>query len=95
MSEIDIILAKAKFGMAHKCTKPEVNNEGYIRLAKARHPLFPIEDAVANTIEFGKDITTIVITGPNTGGKTVTLKTVGLMHIDGASGSANSCTRWF
>lgn len=78
LSEIDIILAKSKYGIAHKCTKPEVNNEGYIRLAKARHPLLPIEQAVANTIEFGKDITTIVITGPNTGGKTVTLKTVGL-----------------
>ena len=39
LSEIDVILAKAKFGMAHKCTKPEVNNKGYIRLTKARHPL--------------------------------------------------------
>ena len=41
LSEIDVILAKAKFGKANKCTKPEVNNEGYIRLAKARHPLVP------------------------------------------------------
>ena len=39
LSEIDVILAKAKFGTVNKCTKPEVNNEGYIRLAKARHPL--------------------------------------------------------
>lgn len=86
LAEIDIILAKAKFGIAHKCTKPEVNNEGYIRLAKARHPLLPIETAVANTIEFGKDITTIVITGPNTGGKTVTLKTVGLCTLMAQAG---------
>ena len=43
LSEIDIILAKSKYGIAHKCTKPEVNDEGYIRLAKARHPLLPIE----------------------------------------------------
>ncbi|WP_342510869.1 endonuclease MutS2 [Sporosarcina sp. FSL K6-1522] len=86
LAEIDVILAKAKFGMAHKCTKPEVNNEGYIRLAKARHPLLPIEEAVANTIEFGKEITTIVITGPNTGGKTVTLKTVGLCTLMAQSG---------
>ncbi|MFJ7934949.1 endonuclease MutS2 [Sporosarcina sp. NPDC096371] len=86
LAEIDIILAKAKFGMAHKCTKPEVNNDGYIRLAKARHPLLPIETAVANTIEFGKDITTIVITGPNTGGKTVTLKTVGLCTLMAQAG---------
>ncbi len=86
LSEIDIILAKAKFGIAHKCTKPTVNNEGYIRLAKARHPLIPIEQAVANTIEFGKEITTIVITGPNTGGKTVTLKTVGLCTLMAQAG---------
>src|SRR5699024_9299968 len=45
LSEIDIILAKAKYGTAHKCTKPEVNNEGYIRLAKARHPLLSIDEA--------------------------------------------------
>ncbi|WOV88657.1 endonuclease MutS2 [Sporosarcina oncorhynchi] len=86
LSEIDIILAKAKYGTAHKCTKPEVNNEGYIRLAKARHPLLSIDEAVANTIEFGKDITTIVITGPNTGGKTVTLKTVGLCTLMAQAG---------
>ena len=86
LSEIDVILAKAKFGIAHKCTKPEVNNKGYIRLTKARHPLLSIEEAVANTIEFGKDITTIVITGPNTGGKTVTLKTVGLCTLMAQAG---------
>lgn len=86
LSEIDVILAKAKFGIAQKCTKPEVNNKGYIRLAKARHPLLPIEEAVANTIEFGNDITTIVITGPNTGGKTVTLKTVGLCTLMAQAG---------
>ncbi len=86
LSEIDVILAKAKFGKANKCSKPEVNNTGYIRLVKARHPLIPIEEAVANTIEFGQDITTIVITGPNTGGKTVTLKTVGLCTLMAQAG---------
>lgn len=78
LSEIDVILAKAKYGTDNRYTKPEVNNQGYIRLAQARHPLLPAEEAVANNIEFGNEITTIVITGPNTGGKTVTLKTVGL-----------------
>ena len=78
LGEIDVILAKAKYGQAQKCTMPSVNNEGYIRLVQARHPLIPMEEAVPNTIEFGRDITAIVITGPNTGGKTVTLKTVGL-----------------
>lgn len=86
LAEIDVILAKAKYGTANKCTKPEVNGEGYIRLTKARHPLLPAEEAVANTIEFGKDITTIVITGPNTGGKTVTLKTVGLCTLMAQAG---------
>ncbi|MEK4627723.1 MAG: endonuclease MutS2 [Solibacillus sp.] len=78
LGEIDVILAKGKYGQANKCTMPKMNNEGFTRLVRARHPLLPIEEAVANTIEFGRDITAIVITGPNTGGKTVTLKTVGL-----------------
>ncbi|MER2170934.1 MAG: endonuclease MutS2 [Psychrobacillus psychrodurans] len=86
LGEVDVILAKAKYGQAQKCTMPVINNEGYIRLVKARHPLIPIETAVPNTIEFGKDITTIVITGPNTGGKTVTLKTVGLCTLMAQSG---------
>lgn len=86
LAEADAIFAKAKYGTAHKYTKPAVNNEGYIRLSQARHPLLPIDDAVANTIEFGKDVTTIVITGPNTGGKTVTLKTVGLCTLMAQSG---------
>lgn len=86
LAEIDVILAKAKYGTANKCTKPSVNANGYMRLAKARHPLLPIEDAVANTIEFGADITSIVITGPNTGGKTVTLKTVGLCTLMAQAG---------
>ncbi|SER89341.1 endonuclease MutS2 [Psychrobacillus sp. OK032] len=86
LGEIDVILAKAKYGQAEKCTMPIINNDGYIRLVKARHPLIPIETAVPNTIEFGKDITAIVITGPNTGGKTVTLKTVGLCTLMAQSG---------
>ena len=86
LAEVDVILAKAKYGTLNKCTKPAVNADGYMRLAKARHPLLPIDEAVANTIEFGKDITSIVITGPNTGGKTVTLKTVGLCTLMAQAG---------
>lgn len=86
LGEIDVILAKAKYGQAHKCTKPTVNDNSIIRLVKARHPLLNIEEAVANTIEFGDDITAIVITGPNTGGKTVTLKTVGLCTLMAQAG---------
>ncbi|KZE39953.1 recombination and DNA strand exchange inhibitor protein [Bhargavaea cecembensis] len=78
LGDMDAVLAKAKYGMTQKATVPKVNEEGYIRLVKGRHPLLPREEAVPNTIEFGRDTTAIVITGPNTGGKTVTLKTVGL-----------------
>ncbi|MEO4052024.1 endonuclease MutS2 [Solibacillus sp. CAU 1738] len=86
LGEIDVILAKGKYGQANKCTKPTMNKEGFTRLVRARHPLLSIEEAVPNTIEFGRDITAIVITGPNTGGKTVTLKTVGLCTIMAQSG---------
>lgn len=86
LGEIDVILAKGKYGQANKCTKPKMNKDGYIRLVRARHPLLPIETAVANDIEFGKDITAIVITGPNTGGKTVALKTVGLCTLMAQAG---------
>ncbi|MEB2300860.1 endonuclease MutS2 [Lysinibacillus xylanilyticus] len=86
LGEIDVILAKGKYGQANKCTMPKMNNDGYIRLVRARHPLLPIETAIANDIEFGKDITAIVITGPNTGGKTVTLKTVGLCTLMAQAG---------
>lgn len=86
LGEIDVILAKGKYGQANKCTMPKVNKDGYIRLVRARHPLLPIETAVPNTIEFGRDITAIVITGPNTGGKTVTLKTVGLCTLMAQAG---------
>lgn len=86
LGEIDVILAKGKYGQANKCTMPKINADGYIRLVRARHPLLSIEEAVANTIEFGRDVTAIVITGPNTGGKTVTLKTVGLCTLMAQSG---------
>ncbi|PSL35198.1 DNA mismatch repair protein MutS2 [Planomicrobium soli] len=86
LGEIDLILAKAKYGAANNCSKPQMNAEGYINLRKARHPLISIDEVVANDIEFGNDITAIVITGPNTGGKTVTLKTVGLFTLMAQAG---------
>ncbi|MDQ0215449.1 DNA mismatch repair protein MutS2 [Oikeobacillus pervagus] len=78
LSDLDFVFAKAKYGKTIKASKPSVNERGYIRLVQARHPLIPLEEVVANNIELGNEFTAIVITGPNTGGKTVTLKTVGL-----------------
>ncbi|MBM7584892.1 DNA mismatch repair protein MutS2 [Bacillus pakistanensis] len=86
MADIDFMFTKAKFGKSIKGTKPLMNDKGYIKLNKARHPLLPMEEAVANDIELGKDFSSIVITGPNTGGKTVTLKTVGLSTLMAQSG---------
>lgn len=86
LGQIDVILAKAKYGQANKCSKPMMNEEGYMKLTQARHPLLDRETAVANNIEFGREFTAIVITGPNTGGKTVTLKTVGLCTLMAQSG---------
>ncbi|PPA71586.1 endonuclease MutS2 [Jeotgalibacillus proteolyticus] len=86
LGDIDFMFSKAKYGRAIKATKPEVNDQGIIQLNKARHPLLPIDDAVANDIYMGEDFTAIVITGPNTGGKTVTLKTIGLCTLMAQAG---------
>ncbi|MGE8206369.1 endonuclease MutS2 [Heyndrickxia sp. NPDC080065] len=86
MGEFDFIFAKASFGKTIKATKPIMNNKGIIQLNKARHPLLPIDKAVPNDIGLGKDYTSIVITGPNTGGKTITLKTLGICTLMAQSG---------
>ncbi|HDR4567922.1 endonuclease MutS2 [Bacillus paranthracis] len=86
VANLDFIFAKAFYAKRIKATKPIVNNERYMDLKQARHPLIDPEIIVPNNIMLGKDFTTIVITGPNTGGKTVTLKTVGICVLMAQSG---------
>ena len=86
VTELDFMFAKGKLSLDMNGTEPELNDEGIIDFKKARHPLIDKDKVVANDIRLGKDYDTLVITGPNTGGKTVTLKTIGLFSLMAASG---------
>ncbi len=86
LGEIDFMFAKGKYARMIQATRPTMNTKGIIRLVAARHPLIDPKTVVPNDIELGDEYTTIVITGPNTGGKTVTLKTVGLLTLMAQSG---------
>ena len=79
--ELNLIFAKAKLAWEMKATAPILNDKGIINLKKARHPLIDPKKVVATDISLGKDFDTLIITGPNTGGKTVSIKTVGLMSL--------------
>ena len=83
---LDFIFAKAKFSKEFDCTEPIINESKYINLINCYHPLISRDTVVKNTIELGKDFTSLIITGPNTGGKTVILKTTGLIVLMGMSG---------
>lgn len=86
LGRFDFILAKARFGKAVKAVTPHLSDTGIVHLIAARHPLLDAEKVVANDIYLGEDFSTIVITGPNTGGKTITLKTLGLLTLMAQSG---------
>ena len=77
---LDAIFARAKLSLKLECTEPRLSDK-YLRLRGARHPLLDQKKAVANDLELGERFDTLVITGPNTGGKTVTLKTLGLITL--------------
>lgn len=79
--ELNLIFAKASLGYKMKASVPKINNKGIIDLKSARHPLLDQKTAVPTSISLGKDFDTLVITGPNTGGKTVSIKTVGLFTL--------------
>lgn len=86
LGHLDLINAKAKLAEAMKASVPVLNQNGEVNLRKARHPLIDPARVVANDITLGKDYQAIVITGPNTGGKTITLKTLGLIQLMAQSG---------
>ena len=81
MEELDFIFAKGKLSVSMKASRPKLNTERRIRLVNGRHPLLPIQNSVPLNIEFGGPIKGVIITGPNTGGKTVAMKTVGLLSV--------------
>ena len=93
---LDVIFARAQLSYQLNASRPEVRRRGGVTLRRARHPLLDQARAVPITVELGQQFDTLVITGPNTGGKTVTLKTIGLLclmaqcglHIPADSGSA-------
>ncbi|MCD8180562.1 MAG: endonuclease MutS2 [Firmicutes bacterium] len=86
VTNLDFIFCKGRLSLDMDANEPKLNDKGIIRYKKARHPLIDKDKVVANDIMLGGEYDTLVITGPNTGGKTVTLKTIGLFSIMAAAG---------
>ncbi|MGL5153205.1 MAG: endonuclease MutS2, partial [Clostridium sp.] len=86
LTKLDFIFAKGKYGSKIRGNMPMVNDDGTFEIFGGRHPLIDPKIVVPSDVYLGGDFTTLMITGPNTGGKTVTLKTVGLIHMMGMSG---------
>ncbi len=86
LGKLDFLMAKSKLAQSLKCEEPTVEEDGYIDLKNARHPFIPNEIVVPTNVKLGDDYSTLIITGPNTGGKTVSLKTVGLLSMMAQTG---------
>ena len=86
LAKLDFMFAKGRLACNMKGSKPVINDDGYVRIRKGRHPLIDPKKVVPIDIEIGGDYSTLVITGPNTGGKTVTLKTLGLLCLMAQAG---------
>ncbi|SEI52270.1 DNA mismatch repair protein MutS2 [Alkalibacterium gilvum] len=84
--DLDVIQAKGRFAKTIEAVKPRVSSENHVELYQARHPLLLEDEVVANDIIIGGEYKTMIVTGPNTGGKTVALKTLGLLQLMGQSG---------
>jgi len=86
MAHLDFVFAKANLSRSYSGTEPLFNENGYINIKKGRHPLLDKKKVVPIDISIGKDYRLLIVTGPNTGGKTVSLKTVGLLTLMGQAG---------
>ena len=86
ITALDVIFARAAYALTTHSTQPILNARGYVNIKKGRHPLIPKEKVVPVSVSIGKDYTILLITGPNTGGKTVSLKLVGLFVLMTACG---------